>query len=170
MEIWTGLIYCLVASSVTLFPNSVILLCDFFLTGYSVGYVLHFMKIYSYFLVKQVILMEGLASSRITPICAHSRQQASTFIPTFSLQPRKKFYINQIQMRKHTNGAIQVSASVQPLEASTKGRFENTTPSKGYYLSLQMSFLIFYTFKKLISPSILRHNKGQMGFESHRLI
>ncbi|KAI9173675.1 hypothetical protein LWI28_004724 [Acer negundo] len=75
-------------------------------------------------------LMEGLVSSRITPIRAHYRQQHSLFVPAFSLQLTNKFCRSKVWMMKHPKPFNSVVASVQPLEASTLGRFENTLPSK----------------------------------------
>lgn len=82
-------------------------------------------------------LMEGLVSSQIiTPVHVHYKQQHSLFIPTFSLQLRKNWCRSQVRMLKHPRSFNPVAASVKPLEASTLGRFNNTSPSKGYHLFL----------------------------------
>ncbi|KAH7550758.1 hypothetical protein JRO89_XS13G0263900 [Xanthoceras sorbifolium] len=73
--------------------------------------------------------MEGLVSSRITPIRAGYRQHHSLFVPALSLQLTNKFNRSQVWMMKHPKSFNSVVASVQPLEAST-GRFKNTLPSK----------------------------------------
>ncbi|KAL5831343.1 hypothetical protein ACOSQ3_016774 [Xanthoceras sorbifolium] len=74
--------------------------------------------------------MEGLVSSRITPIHAGYRQHHSLFVPALSLQLTNKFNRSQVWMLKHPKSFNSVVASVQPLEASTLDRFENTLPSK----------------------------------------
>lgn len=68
--------------------------------------------------------------SQISPIGAHYKQHHSVFIPQFSLKLRTNLCRGQVGMMKHSKSFNSVAASVQPLEASALGRFENTLPSK----------------------------------------
>ncbi|KAK6250074.1 hypothetical protein QUC31_007549 [Theobroma cacao] len=74
--------------------------------------------------------MEGLATSRIISIQASRRQHYSAFLPTFSLQLRKISNRGQVWMMKRPKSFQSIAASVQPLEASTTGHFDNKQPSK----------------------------------------
>ncbi|OMO53148.1 Phosphoserine phosphatase SerB [Corchorus capsularis] len=74
--------------------------------------------------------MEGLASSRIIPIQAACKRHYSSFLPTFSFQLRKNTKRVQVWMMKRPNSFDSITASVQPLQASTTGQFDNKQPSK----------------------------------------
>lgn len=74
--------------------------------------------------------MEGLVHSRINPFHATCRQFRSRFVPAFSLHLKKNFIGGRILFRKDLQTFNSVTASVQPLEASTLGHFNNTAPSK----------------------------------------
>ncbi|XP_021286442.1 phosphoserine phosphatase, chloroplastic [Herrania umbratica] len=74
--------------------------------------------------------MEGLAASRIISIQASCRRHYSAFLPTFSLQLRKISNRGQVWMMKRPKSLELIAASVQPLEASTTGHFDNMQPSK----------------------------------------
>ncbi|GAV64412.1 HAD domain-containing protein [Cephalotus follicularis] len=74
--------------------------------------------------------MEGLVSSRIFPIRAHSTRHQSFFLPSFSLNFRKKLNRIQVGMTRQSKSFSLVYASVQPLEGSKLGYFDNMLPSR----------------------------------------
>ncbi|KAK8515862.1 hypothetical protein V6N13_096807 [Hibiscus sabdariffa] len=74
--------------------------------------------------------MEGLVSSRVIPIQVSCRRYYSAFLPTFSLHLRKSLNKGQVWMMKHPKSLDSIAASIQPLEASTSGHFDNKQPSK----------------------------------------
>lgn len=82
--------------------------------------------------------------SQITPIGAHYKQHHSVFIPKLSLKLRTNLCRSRVGMIKHSQSFNSVSASVQPLEASALGRFENTLPSKGIISSLLNFYCVLY--------------------------
>ncbi|KDP31347.1 hypothetical protein JCGZ_11723 [Jatropha curcas] len=74
--------------------------------------------------------MEGLVHSRISPIHPTCRQYRSRFIPAFSLHLKRNLTGGRIGFMKHPQSLNSVTASVQPLEASSLSRFNNAVPSK----------------------------------------
>ncbi|CAK9148332.1 unnamed protein product [Ilex paraguariensis] len=74
--------------------------------------------------------MEGLISPRISPVRAYCRQQYSCFVPKFIQTGTKRVSVSPIGMMKQPKSFNSVAASVQPLEASLMGGFDNTVPSK----------------------------------------
>ena len=89
-------------------------------------------------------LMEGLISARISPVRAYCRQQYSCFVPKFIQTETKRVSVSPIGMMKQPKSLNSVAASVQPLEASTMGRFDNTVPSKGYIHQLNICSRFLY--------------------------
>ncbi|KAG8363445.1 hypothetical protein BUALT_Bualt19G0023300 [Buddleja alternifolia] len=74
--------------------------------------------------------MEGLMSVRIKLNPFHpssSRQQNLVLLPALTPRVTRRAFISPIGLMKSFNS---VAASVQPLEASAVGRFDNTLPSK----------------------------------------
>ncbi|XP_031255545.1 phosphoserine phosphatase, chloroplastic-like [Pistacia vera] len=75
--------------------------------------------------------MEGLVNSRTTSIGPQYRQQHYLSVPPFSLQLTKNLNRSRISfMNNHPKSFTSVAASVQPVEASTLNRFNNTLPSQ----------------------------------------
>ncbi|KAF9671473.1 hypothetical protein SADUNF_Sadunf12G0051400 [Salix dunnii] len=74
--------------------------------------------------------MEGLVHSRFNPIHATRIHYRSRLIPTFSILFSKNFTKTPVLFMKGHQSFNSVVASVQPLEASGLGRFDNTLPSK----------------------------------------
>ncbi|CAK7323400.1 unnamed protein product [Dovyalis caffra] len=74
--------------------------------------------------------MEGLVHSRINPIHATGRQYHSRLVPAFSVMLSKNFITSPVLSMKRHKSFNSVVASVQPLEASDLGHFDNTLPSK----------------------------------------
>ncbi|XP_022769238.1 phosphoserine phosphatase, chloroplastic-like isoform X2 [Durio zibethinus] len=74
--------------------------------------------------------MEGLSISRIIPIQVSCKRHCSAFLPTFSLHLRKNLSRGQVWMMKRPKSLDPIAASVQPLEASSIGHFDNKQPSK----------------------------------------
>ncbi|GLU12487.1 hypothetical protein SLE2022_291640 [Rubroshorea leprosula] len=75
--------------------------------------------------------MEGLAISRVIPVCARSRRNHSTFLPGNPLQLQRTFYRGQVRMMmNHPRSLNLASSSVQPLDAWPTGHSDNTLPSK----------------------------------------
>ncbi|CAK9147968.1 unnamed protein product [Ilex paraguariensis] len=75
-------------------------------------------------------LIEGLISARISPVRAYRRQQYSCFLPKFIQKATKRVSVSPIGRMEQPKSFNSVAASVQPLEASTMSRFDNTLPSK----------------------------------------
>ncbi|XP_065878850.1 phosphoserine phosphatase, chloroplastic isoform X3 [Euphorbia lathyris] len=83
-----------------------------------------------------LFVMEGLVHSRINPIYATHRRYSSFFVPAFSLPLKRNWTKSPILSMEHPRLFNSVTASVQPLEASTSGHFNNTFPSKAEVLEL----------------------------------
>lgn len=76
--------------------------------------------------------MEALVNSRISPIRPQYRPQHCLSTSTFSLQLTKNSNGSRISIMNHPKSFTSVAASIQPVEASTLNRFNNTMPSQGY--------------------------------------
>ncbi|KAM7279235.1 hypothetical protein ACFE04_006369 [Oxalis oulophora] len=74
--------------------------------------------------------MEGLVSSRITPIRAHCTRYQSPFRPTFILDFTKSVNKFQVGIMNQPKSFKSIAASVHPSEVSKLSHFDNTQPSK----------------------------------------
>ncbi|XP_057950638.1 phosphoserine phosphatase, chloroplastic [Malania oleifera] len=74
--------------------------------------------------------MEGLMSARVASLHTNHIRHYCPSISIFTPQLTKKSYSSFVAMKKDPKSFNSVAASVQPLEASSLGRFNNTLPSK----------------------------------------
>ncbi|KAI3463893.1 hypothetical protein Pfo_020556 [Paulownia fortunei] len=77
--------------------------------------------------------MEGLMSAgiKLNPIHSFcSRQQNSLIVPSLAPRVTRRVLISPTGVMRSPKSFNSVAASVQPLEASAPGRFDNTLPSK----------------------------------------
>ncbi|KAJ6359000.1 hypothetical protein OIU76_000676 [Salix suchowensis] len=74
--------------------------------------------------------MEGLVHSRFNPVHATRIHYHSRLIPAFSILFSKNFTKTPVLFMKGHRSFNSVVTSVQPLEASGLGHFDNTLPSK----------------------------------------
>lgn len=76
--------------------------------------------------------MEGLVHSQINPIPATCRRYRSRFVPALSLQLKNNVISGGILLMKSPHYCNSITASAQPLKASSLSHFNNTLPSKGH--------------------------------------
>ncbi|KAJ4824016.1 hypothetical protein Tsubulata_046175 [Turnera subulata] len=74
--------------------------------------------------------MEGLVQYRATPIYAVCKEYHSRSLPAFSVRQTRNFSRSHLLAMKRPQSFKPVAASVQPLESSLPGNFDNTLPSK----------------------------------------
>lgn len=77
--------------------------------------------------------MEGLISARVNPIRAYCKRESSVFLPTFSLSVKTIGFCSKLETMRNPKSFTAINASVQPVEASKEGQFDNTLPSKGNF-------------------------------------
>ncbi|KAJ7956469.1 Phosphoserine phosphatase chloroplastic [Quillaja saponaria] len=74
--------------------------------------------------------MEGLVASQITPFPTHCRKYRYPFLPILTLPLTKSSFRLGVGSMRHPRSFNVVTASVQPLQSSNLGHFDNTLPSK----------------------------------------
>lgn len=88
-------------------------------------------------------LMEGLVNTQIARVGAHCRQPSSLLLPELPLRFKRNLNICQIGMNKSPKSLKSITASVQRLNCSELGHFNNTLPSKGYARLLAFAHFMF---------------------------
>lgn len=82
--------------------------------------------------------MESVACSRISAIRFHSRDVRSPSVRVFAVRLTNNLCKTRAAMNLNSKSSNTVAASVQLIESSELSHFDNTLPSKGCIISIDL--------------------------------